>query len=73
MGLIQLQMARGGASQLQGDLLREDATQLGGHDGAVAISLALRSASVGRCLEVSRSTDRRAMGRVGTGAQPLQG
>ena len=36
-------------------------------DGVVAASF------VDRCLRVSRSTDRRATGRVGTGVQPLQG
>ena len=39
--LYKLRMARGGATQLQGDLLQEDASQPGGQDGAVAVSLVL--------------------------------
>ena len=53
--LVELRMGR--ATQLQGTpTTRGLHPTLGGQDGAVAVSLAVRSTSVGRCLEDSQVT-----------------
>ena len=55
MGLIQLRMARGEPHNSRATSCEGMHPNLGGQDGAVAVSLTLRSASVGRCLGVSQS------------------
>ena len=50
MGLIQLRMARGEPHNSRATSCEGMHPNLEGQDGAVAVSLALRSASVGRCL-----------------------